>query len=87
MLSDPSRLSILRTLMQGERHVNEIVEETELSQANVSKHLRLLSHTGLVARRKDGLRAYYRIVDPMVERICSVACDALSRELGKRSSR
>lgn len=78
MLGDPSRLRILRALMAAELNVTEIVDETGLSQANVSKHLRLLASAGLVSRKKSGLNVYYAVSDPVVERICDLVCHAVS---------
>lgn len=80
MLSDSSRLAILRALMAGERNVTGIVEETGLSQANVSKHLKMLADAGLVERRKQGLQVFYRVVDPLVERLCELVCETIVRE-------
>ena len=87
MLADPTRLAILRTLMEGEKSVGEIVELTEQGQANVSKHLRLLSQSGLVSRRKDGLKAFYSIQDPVLERICNLVCKTMLREADSASKR
>ena len=82
MLSDPTRLSILRTLMaKGERNVGQVVEETGGTQANVSKHLKLLAEAGLVARRKEGLNVLYRLDDPVVEKICHLVCETIFEEL------
>jgi DNA-binding transcriptional ArsR family regulator len=80
MLSDSTRLAILRTLMQGERNVTEVVEETGRTQANVSKHLKMLAGVGLVSRRKDGLQVFYRLEDPLVERLCKLVCDTIVEE-------
>ena len=82
MLSDPTRLAILRTLMaKGERNVGQVVEETGGTQANVSKHLKLLAEAGLVARRKDGLNVLYRLDDPVIEKICHLVCETILKEL------
>ena len=80
MLADSSRLAILRLLMAGERNVTGIVEGTGLSQANVSKHLKMLADAGLVVRRKQGLLLFYRVGDPLVERLCELVCDTIVRE-------
>ena len=82
MLADPSRLAILRCLMQGERSVGQVVEGTGRSQANVSKHLKMLTDSGLVGRRKSGLQVFYRIEDPLVERLCDLVCETIVREIG-----
>ena len=80
MLSDSTRLAILRALMQGERNVTQVVEETGRNQANVSKHLKLLADAGLVARRKEGLQVFYRLGDPLVERLCTLVCETIVQE-------
>ena len=53
----------------------------ETSQQNVSKHLAVLWHAGIVGRRKDGNFAYYRIVDAAVFDLCEHVCRALQRDL------
>jgi|GEM_PF-1214557 DNA-binding transcriptional ArsR family regulator len=53
-LAKPARLQILNCLRSGEFTVSELVEETELGQTNVSKHLQLLYAMGFVSRRKEG---------------------------------
>lgn len=81
MLADSTRLAILRTLMAGERSVGQVVEETGRGQANVSKHLKLLTDAGLLARRKTGLQVFYRVNDPLVERLCSLVCQTIIRDV------
>ncbi len=73
-LAEPSRLAILSTLHAGELSVSDLVRHTGLGQANVSKHLDVLRRYEFVARRKDGLNAFYRIVDGEVFRICDIMC-------------
>jgi DNA-binding transcriptional ArsR family regulator len=77
MLADSTRLAILRVLMRGERNVSEVVAETGRNQANISKHLKMLAEEGLVARRKDGLQVYYKLDDPLVERLCRLVCETI----------
>lgn len=80
MLADSTRLAILRSLMQGERNVTAVVEETGRNQANISKHLKMLAEAGLVARRKEGLQVFYRLEDPLVERLCRLVCDTIVQD-------
>jgi len=77
LLGDASRLAILRALMDGEKSVGRVVEETGRGQANVSKHLKLLFEAGLVARRKEGLQVFYRVDDPVVEQLCRLVCETI----------
>lgn len=82
-LAEPSRLAILAALRSGELNVNELVAETALGQANVSKHLNVLHRYGFVDRRKDGLNVYYRLADKDVFRICDIMCGKLEAEVGR----
>lgn len=75
-LADPSRLSILESLVDGERCVSEIVAATGLTQSNVSGHLACLKDCGLVASRQAGRFVYYRLDDPTVAALLTGA-DAL----------
>ena len=79
-LSEPVRLQILQALRSGERTVSELVEDTGLGQANVSKHLRNLLALQFVTRRKDGLFAYYSLADESVFQLCDVMCNRLEAE-------
>ncbi len=82
MLSEPTRLMILRTLMtEGELNVTQIVEQIGSTQANVSKHLKQLADAGLVARRKEGLNVIYRLDDPIIDKICHLVCETILNEL------
>src|SRR5689334_13232941 len=65
-LSSPSRLEILELLAQGERTVDSLAQETALSLANVSQHLKALRAACLVESRKQGLFVWYRLADPIV---------------------
>ena len=87
MLADPTRLAILRTLTQGERNVTQVVEETGRNQANVSKHLKMLAEAGLVVRRKAGLLVFYKLDDPLVERLCKLVCETIVEEAHEEMAR
>ncbi len=79
-LGEPSRLEILSALRRGERTVTQILEATQLGQANVSKHLQVLYAAGFVQRRKEGLSIYYRLADGDVLQLCELMCGRLERE-------
>lgn len=85
-LSEPARLRILNALRDGERTVSELMEVTELGQANTSKHLQLLYSLGFVDRRKEGLFVYYSLADTDVFQLCDIMCGRLVREAQMRSS-
>ena len=61
-LSDETRLGILEMLRGGERCVCDLQDELEAAQSRLSFHLRVLKEAGLVADRREGRWAYYRIL-------------------------
>jgi len=83
-LAEPARLQILDCLRRGEMTVSELVEETGLGQANVSKHLQSLYAAGFVGRRKEGLVTYYDLADQSVFKLCDIMCGRIEQELGNR---
>lgn len=80
-LSDPNRLRLLMAISDKERSVGELVEETGLSQANVSRHLQTLTRVGIVSRRKDKLSVYYQICDSCIPQLCELMCGSLKKRL------
>ena len=81
VIGEPTRIRLLELLREGELTVQELVERTGASQQNVSKHLSVLLHAGVVGRRKQGVRAYYRIADETVFDVCELVCGSLERQL------
>jgi ArsR family transcriptional regulator, cadmium/lead-responsive transcriptional repressor len=75
--SDPSRLAILRTLLDGRRTVSEVVEATGLSQPNTSNHLACLRDCGLVTTEQEGRYAYYSLTDPRIAQLLTLAEEIL----------
>ncbi|MGB7182499.1 MAG: metalloregulator ArsR/SmtB family transcription factor [Burkholderiaceae bacterium] len=73
LLSDPTRLRILRSICASEKSVNDIVSETGTSQANVSRQLRTLHDAGVLTRRKDRNFAFYQVSDSNLIEICRMA--------------
>ena len=61
VLAEPNRRRILDLLRTAERPVGELVQELDVSQPAVSKHLRILREAGLVEVRADAQRRLYRI--------------------------
>lgn len=83
-LSEPARLSIVYALRRRELTVSELVNETGLGQANVSKHLQLLHTLGFVKRRKNGLFVHYALVDRKVMKLCDLMSGRLETQLESR---
>ena len=63
MFATASRLRLLWGLLDGERAVDQLADAAGLSQSAASHQLRLLRQARLVAVRRDGRHAYYRLHD------------------------
>ncbi len=86
LLSDPMRLKILQCLREGEATVSQLVEATQSSQPNVSKHLSILKGAGLVKRRQEGNSAYFSVGAPFVFDLCAIVCDGVRKELDEKQA-
>jgi ArsR family transcriptional regulator len=65
-LSDEKRIMILKLLAVREMCVCELMIALEVTQPNLSHHLKILENQGFVNRRKDGKWAYYSLTDSRV---------------------
>jgi DNA-binding transcriptional ArsR family regulator len=81
VLGEPTRIKLLDRLREGEATVLELTEQIGSTQQNVSKHLGVLQRSGIVARRKHGIFAYYRIVDEGVFALCESVCGSLQEQV------
>ena len=80
-IGEPMRIRLLDRLRDGEATVGELSEATSASQQNVSKHLAVLADAGILGRRKEGNRVYYRIVDEGVFALCEQVCGSVQQQL------
>jgi len=60
-LSHPKRLEIVHLLRKQELSVTQIQDMLNLPQANLSQHLQVLRHAGVVETHKDGKQIHYRV--------------------------
>ncbi len=73
VFSEPNRLAVLEALRGGPLNVTAVVEKTGLSQALVSKHLKLLTIAGVVRRTPEGSLVFYEVIDKGVFRLLAQA--------------
>jgi DNA-binding transcriptional ArsR family regulator len=68
VLAEPNRRRILDLLLAEERPVNALVDELDIGQPTVSKHLKVLREAGLVGWRVDGNQRVYGLrSQPLLE--------------------
>jgi DNA-binding transcriptional ArsR family regulator len=75
-LGDPTRVRLLRVLLDaptGERSVSDLIAAVGAPQSRVSTHLGCLRWCGLVQTRREGKQVYYRVADPRVRELLTVA--------------
>ena len=87
VLSEISRLQILSCLRSGAMNVSEIGEATGLGQANLSKHLKILTEAEILSRQPKGVAVYYEIQDPMIFELCELVCDRLYERMQQKAER
>jgi ArsR family transcriptional regulator len=80
-LAEPTRVRLLDRLRAGEASVNDLADHLGATQQNVSKHLAVLADVGILGRRKEGNRVYYRIVDDGVLGLCEQVCGSVQAQL------
>ena len=66
-LSNPDRLLLACTLVDGERSVRELEDLLGIRQPGLSQQLAGLREAGLIVGRKAGKQVFYRLADPRVE--------------------
>lgn len=60
-VSDPTRIRILMSLLNGELCVCRIIALLKLAPSTISKHLFILRHAKLIKSRKDGKWIYFEL--------------------------
>ena len=93
VLAEPNRRAILSMLSSSELSVGELMDQLDLPQPSVSKHLKVLRDGGFVESRVDAQRRVYRLnpeplqeVDAWLEpfrRFWSKHVDALEQHLDR----
>jgi DNA-binding transcriptional ArsR family regulator len=65
-LADDTRLRALRLIAERPRSTQELAPLVGVSEAALSKHLRVLADAGLLERRREGYYVLYRLVSGQV---------------------
>lgn len=86
VLSEVSRLTIVQLLKEsGPMNVTEIAEKTGLGQANLSKHLKILTQAGILSRQPSGVSVFYEVADPVIFDLCDAVCDRIKIRLEQQT--
>ena len=84
-LSSPKRLEILNALKDGEKTVSDLVEILGVPKANVSQHLAVMRHKGILKSRRDGVNIHYSVANPKVIQACVLMREVLTEQMRENS--
>ena len=86
LLGNEQRLTVLCRLSGTEMSVTELGEHVDLSQSALSQHLAKMRADGLVATRRDAQTIYYRLSNPIAERLMGVLCELYGGHPAKKKA-
>ena len=91
-LSDETRLSILRLLMDGEYSVGEVTNKLGISQTSASRNLNTLNEAGFLKLKRDGRWSRYSIANETertyIGKLIELMGDALAvTEIARKTER
>lgn len=84
-LASPKRLEILNALKTGEKTVSELVDLLGVPKANVSQHLAVMRHKGILKSRRDGVNIYYCLTSPKVIQACTLMREVLTEQMHEKN--
>jgi len=85
-LGHPRRLEILDLLSTGERSNAELLASLGISKVNLSQHLAVMRHAGLVESRQQGREVFHRLAFEEIREACRIISEVLTLRL-RQSSR
>jgi ArsR family transcriptional regulator, virulence genes transcriptional regulator len=80
-LANPTRMAIVNRMDDREVAAADLIADMGISKANLSKHMTLLMHGGIVESRRDGRQIFYRLIDPEIRKACAIMSSVLYRRL------
>lgn len=81
-LAAPERLRIVRFLAGGPHNVTEIARMLRVAAVNVSHHLNVLKHAGLIRGKKQGRFVLYALRPGVLEDAVAAGVPAGALDLG-----
>ena len=79
-VGEPTRLQILKLLVEGERCVGELIGVLNKEQSLISHHLRALKECNIVKERQEAQKVYYKLTDARLAKLI-LDSEALMLEL------
>src|SRR3990170_4517586 len=83
-LASPKRIEILNALKDEEKTVSELVEILGVPKANVSQHLAVMRHRGILKSRREGINMYYSVSNLKVIEACILMKEVLVEQMKEK---
>jgi len=83
-LASPKRIEILNALKDGEKTVSELVEILGVPKANVSQHLAVMRHKGILKSRREGINMCYSVSNRKVIEACILMKEVLVEQMKEK---
>jgi len=71
-LAHPTRLCIVKGLIEKESNVTNIQECLDLPQSTVSQHLSQLKAAGIIKGERNGLKIFYQVINEDIRKIIKI---------------
>jgi DNA-binding transcriptional ArsR family regulator len=84
-LGHPRRLAILDLLAAGEKSSSQMIRSLRASKVNLSQHLAVIRHVGLITARQQGRQTFYRLTYPQITEACHLTRSVLAQRLKQTS--
>lgn len=83
-LASSKRIEIISALKDGEKSVGELVAILGVPKANVSQHLAVMRHKGILKSRREGTNIYYSVSNAKVVQACALMKDVLMEQMKEK---
>jgi len=84
-IAHPIRLAIMDALRHGPQCVNSLAQAVDSERSNVSRHLAVMVHAGILDSRKEGLNVYYSLRTPCIMSFFACVDNVLKEDLRARA--
>ena len=84
-LANPKRLEIINTLRNKEITASQLLGEINISKANLSQHMTILTRKGVVLSNRKGRNIFYHLSDKRIIKACSLMREILISRLKKNN--
>lgn len=83
-LASSKRIEIISALKNGEKSVGELVAILGVPKANVSQHLAVMRHKGILKSRREGTNIYYSVSNAKVVQACTLMKEVLMEQMQEK---